>query len=65
MIVLAKILQAIGIAEVMIGLLMGLSGDMMKQMYFAGAGVVVFTIGWLIQRHAEKKAAKDSSNLPN
>jgi hypothetical protein len=55
--VLAKVLQAIGIAEVMIGLVAGLMGDMMKEMYFAVAGVVLFAVGWLIQRLTEKRVA--------
>lgn len=55
--VLAKILQAVGIAEVMIGLATGLLGDMWKELYFTIAGIVVFTAGWLIQRRAEKRAA--------
>jgi hypothetical protein len=55
--VLAKVLQAIGIAEVMIGLVTGLMGDMMKEMYFAVAGGVLFTVGWLIQRRTEKRVA--------
>jgi len=54
---LAKILQAVGIAEVMIGLATGLMGDMWKELYFAVAGIAVFTVGWLIQRRAEKRVA--------
>jgi hypothetical protein len=53
--VLAKVLQAIGIAEVMIGLVTGLNRDMIKELYFAVAGIVVFTVGWFIQRRAEKR----------
>jgi hypothetical protein len=43
--VLAKILEAIGIAELMIGLVTGLTADMTKEMYFAVAGIAVFTVG--------------------
>jgi hypothetical protein len=55
--IIAKILQAMGIAEVMIGLVTGLMGDMWKELYFTVAGVVVFAIGWFLQRRVEKKAA--------
>ena len=55
--ILAKVLQAVGIAEVMIGLATGLMGDMWKELYFSVAGILVFTAGWLIQRRVEKKAA--------
>ena len=55
--IFAKVLQAIGIAEVMIGLATGLMGDMWKELYFTVAGIVAFTVGWLIQRHSDKRAA--------
>jgi hypothetical protein len=38
----------------MIGLVTGLNGDMMKELYFAVAGIVVFTAGWFIQRRTGK-----------
>jgi hypothetical protein len=55
MTILAKVLQAIGITEVMIGLITGLNGDMTKEMYFAVVGIAVFAIGWFIQRRSEKR----------
>jgi hypothetical protein len=57
MTIIAKVLQAIGIAEVTIGLVTGVMGDMTKEMYFALAGIVVFSLGWLIQRHTGKKSS--------
>jgi hypothetical protein len=30
---------------------------MTKEMYFALAGIVVFSLGWLIQRHTGKKSS--------
>jgi predicted cobalt transporter CbtA len=54
--IVAKVLQAVGIAEVMIGLVTGLMGNMRKEMYFALAGIVVFSLGWLIQRLTGKRA---------
>jgi len=53
--VVAKVLQAIGIAEVMIDLVTGLNGDMVKELYFAVAGIIVFVVGWVIQRRIEKR----------
>jgi hypothetical protein len=41
----------------MMGLVTGLMGDVTKEMYFAVAGVVVFTAGWYFQRRTEKRAA--------
>ena len=55
--ILAKVLEAIGIAEVMFGLVTGLMGDMKRELYFALAGAAVFTLGWLIQRRWEKRPA--------
>jgi hypothetical protein len=54
---LAKTLRAIGIAEMMIGLVTGLMGDMTKEMHFAVLGIAVFAVGWLIQRRTEKRTA--------
>jgi len=56
--ILGKLLQALGIAEVMIGLVTGLRGDMKQEMYFALAGVLIFTVGWAIQRWSEKKGSR-------
>ncbi len=50
MIVLGKILQAIGIAETLIGLIAGLQGSMRNEMVFAGIGVIVFIIGRQIEK---------------
>ncbi len=58
--ILAKVLQALGIAEVMLGLVTGLMGDMWKELYFSVAGIIVFTIGWLMQRRTVKKSASQS-----
>ncbi len=60
--IFAKVLQAIGIAEVMIGLVTGLMGDMWKELYFAVGGIVVFTLGWFLQRRAEKKTPVQKEN---
>lgn len=55
MITFGKILQAIGIAETMIGLIAGLQGSMAREMTFAGIGILVFIIGRLIEKVGIRK----------
>jgi len=50
MIITGKILQAIGIAETMIGLVAGLQGSMGKEMLFAGIGIALFIVGRTIEK---------------
>jgi hypothetical protein len=51
----AKIIQAIGLFEVLYGLVVGIKEDALGlEFRFAGIGVVIFGIGWLI----EKKLAR-------
>lgn len=60
----AKLLQALGIACVMIGLVQGISaGDMWGELYFALGGILAFYVGRLIERKQVKKNA--SSTPPN
>lgn len=58
MITIGKILQAIGIAETMIGLIAGLQGSMGKEMLFAGIGISVFIIGRFIEKIGWKRKFK-------
>lgn len=51
---LAKLLEAIGIAAVMIGLVQGLYGDMWGELYLFLGGIAIFLVG----RQLEKRAAK-------
>ncbi len=64
--VAGKILEALGIAAVMIGLVQGIMGDMWGELYFFLGGIVIFVIGRLMEKKAgrEPHGKKDHSN-PN
>lgn len=48
---LAKVLQIIGMFEVLYGLILGFAEDSMaNEMKFAGIGVVIFLAGWLVEK---------------
>jgi hypothetical protein len=50
---LAKVLQAVGVADVGIALWFGIAqDDMWQELYFALAGVVFFGVGRLLERRA-------------
>jgi hypothetical protein len=51
---LAKVLEAGGIAAVMLGLVQGIYGDMWGELYLFLGGIMVFLIG----RQVEKKLVK-------
>jgi len=51
----AKLLQAGGIGSLMIGLILGLTGDMAAQYYYFFAGIGIFLVGYIIQRKVEPK----------
>lgn len=55
MITLGKFLQAIGIAETMIGLIAGLQGSMSREMLFAGVGIFLFAVGRFIEKRGIKR----------
>ncbi|MCI0697989.1 hypothetical protein L0337_39055 [candidate division KSB1 bacterium] len=47
----AKIIQAIGLFEVMYGLIIGLKdGNLGLEFRYAGIGLLIFGIGWLIEK---------------
>jgi hypothetical protein len=47
----AKIIQAIGLFEVMYGLIIGLKdGNLGLEFRYAGIGAVIFGVGWLIEK---------------
>ncbi len=47
----AKIIQAIGLFEVMYGLIVGLKDDALAfEFRYAGVGILIFGIGWLIEK---------------
>ncbi len=59
MITIGKILQAIGIAETMIGLIAGLQGSMGKEMLYTGIGIIIFIIGRFIEKIGWKRKFKN------
>ncbi len=63
MITIGKILQAIGIAETMIGLIAGLQGSMGKEMLYTGIGIGVFIIGRFTERIGWRRKFKDGSQI--
>lgn len=47
----AKIIQAVGLFEVMYGLIIGLKdGNLGLEFRYAGIGLLIFGIGWLIEK---------------
>ena len=50
----AKLLEAVGIACVMIGLIQGIYGDMWGELYLLVAGVIVFYIGRIMEKRAAR-----------
>lgn len=68
MILLAKGFEALGIACVMIGLVQGIqSDDMWIELYLSIIGIVVFMIGWgmersIAKRHREDAGPSDTAN---
>ena len=52
---LVKILQAIGIALVGIGLIYGFSGSMTRELSWSLVGVLFFFVGWFIEKKVIRK----------
>ncbi|MBI5217085.1 MAG: hypothetical protein HY960_15120 [Ignavibacteriae bacterium] len=50
----AKLLEAMGIASVMLGLVQGIYGDMWGELYLLIGGVVVFYAGRIIEKRSTK-----------
>jgi hypothetical protein len=57
----AKFLQAAGITSLLIGLVLGLQGNMAAQYYYFFAGIGIFFVGWLILKTIEKRAKRGES----
>jgi hypothetical protein len=51
---LAKLLEAVGIAAVMLGLVQGIYGDMWGELYLLIGGVAVFYVGRIIEKRSTK-----------
>lgn len=57
----AKFLQALAIVVVFFGFMYGLMGDMWTDLYFFLGGIVIFLVGWMIEkqeRHSRKRRGK-------
>jgi hypothetical protein len=54
----AKLLEAVGIAAVMIGLVQGIYGDMWGELYLFLGGIAVFVIGRQMEKHVHNPAEK-------
>lgn len=59
--IVSKVLEALGIAAVMIGLVQGLHGDMWGELYFFIGGIVAFYAG----RFLEKRRPKSDAGTTN
>jgi len=59
--IIAKTLEALGIACLMIGLIDGMMGSMWLELYLLIIGLIVFFAGWGIERSLKKKAAQKTS----
>ena len=53
--IIAKLLEAIGISALMIGLVQGIYGDMWADLYFFLGGIAVFIIGRYIEKGQQKR----------
>ncbi len=51
---LAKLLEAIGIAAVMLGLVQGIYGDMWGELYLLIGGVAIFYVGRIMEKRSVK-----------
>ncbi len=60
MFIFAKLLQATGMTSLLIGLILGLQGDMAAQYYYFFAGIAIFFVGWLIQKKIRVQPPADS-----
>ena len=62
MILVAKGFEALGIACVMIGLVQGMqSSSMWMELYLSITGIVLFLIGWGIEKWITKRRSRDVS----
>lgn len=50
--VVAKLLEAVGIAALMLGLVQGIYGDMWGELYLFLGGMMVFVVGRRIEKRA-------------
>ena len=59
MTIVSKVLEAIGIACVMMGLVQGIQSDnMWMELYLSLIGIVLFLIGWGLEKVLRKRGEK-------
>lgn len=56
----AKFLQALAIVVVFFGFMYGLMGDMWTDLYFFLGGIVVFLVGWMLEKQEQSSRKKRS-----
>lgn len=54
----AKFLQALAIVVVFFGFMYGLLGDMWTDLYFFLGGIVIFIVGWMLEKHESRARRK-------
>lgn len=52
---IAKLLEAVGLASLIIGLVQGIYGDMWGELYLFIGGIIIFIIGRFIEKRVEKQ----------
>ena len=63
---LAKGLEAVGIALVLLGLVQGIQkDDMWTELYLSVAGIIVFLIGWGIEKVTAKRLQRNQKQEPH
>ncbi|HTY10148.1 MAG TPA: hypothetical protein VMF88_03650 [Bacteroidota bacterium] len=60
--ILAKTLEALGIACVMIGLIDGINGSMWLELYLLIIGLALFFAGWAIEKALKKNAQSGNAS---
>ncbi len=53
--IVGKLLEALGFAAVMVGLVQGIYGDMWGELYLLIAGIIVFYIGRIFEKRSVSK----------
>ena len=60
--VMAKLLEAIGIAATMIALVQGIYGDMWGELYLFLGGIFIFLVGRVIEKRWNRKQVEVEQN---
>ena len=62
--IVAKLLEAIGIAALMIGLVSGIYGDQWGELYLFLGGILFFVIGRQIEKRWERRSVTTQQTNP-